>query len=149
MLTRSPSRTRRGATRTVTPRRFAPARTTVPLRTCFATTVPFRAVGAALADPTASRKAATASGAVHFMGGFLLGCDRRPRRACGRTDEEAFDAKKSRPNESIAAAASVDAAAAAAAVAVRGRRGGHGVGAAVRAGGRRHGHRARASVGAG
>jgi hypothetical protein len=33
----------------------------------FATTVPLIAFGAALADPTASRKAATASRAVHFI----------------------------------------------------------------------------------
>ena len=65
-LTRSPSRTRRGAVRTVTAIPLCPVvRTMVCAR--FATTVPLIAFGAALADPTASRKAATASRAVHFI----------------------------------------------------------------------------------
>src|SRR5207249_2714809 len=66
-LTRSPSRTRWDETWTVMPTPFAPERMMVPARARFATTTPLVACVAAVAGPTTSRNAATASSAVRFI----------------------------------------------------------------------------------
>jgi hypothetical protein len=96
MLTRSPRRTRLGETRTVTPRPLAAARTTVASPVCLATTVPVIVFVAAVADPTATRRAATARSAVHFIDDFSFSLNWRPLSAVFN-EVETRGAKKSRP----------------------------------------------------
>jgi len=48
-----------------------------------ATTVPLSAFGAAVADPTATRKTATASRAVDLIDDSFFSVTGRPRVACG------------------------------------------------------------------
>src|ERR1041385_2929670 len=125
------------------PRPFLPvARTTVPLCACLATTTPWSAVGAAVAGPATSRKAAIASRAVHFIDdSFFFGDWATAAAFTVSVEEEPFGMKKSRGRSAAAVSArsAVVRARAGAVVRVRGR-GGRGrrrgrVGAAIRAGG--------------